>query len=99
MATQRANHLLNQLNNRIDAKDTEKAKRLAEKARKQQQRLQEERVNNRFERDEQLLLRMADKNKTREERHDPEKLRQRKYTPLQRQMLRGRGRQNERSFA
>ena len=96
MATKRANFLLNSINNRIDELDTDKEKRLAEKERKQQQRTQEERIKNRVERDEQLLLRMSDK--TREERQDKEKLRQRKYTPLQRQMVHGRGRQYERSY-
>lgn len=96
MATKRANFLLNSINSRIDELDTDKEKRLAEKERKQQQRTQEERIKNRVERDEQLLLRMSDK--TREERQDKEKLRQRKYTPLQRQMVHGRGRQYERSY-
>ena len=99
MTTKRANFLLNSINGRIDEMDTDKQKRLEEKERKQQQRVQEERVKSRLERDEQLLLRMADKNKTREERQDKDKLHQRKYTPLQRQMVHGRGRQNERSYS
>lgn len=95
MVTKRADFLLNNLNNRIDKLDTDKEKRLEEKKQKEQQRALEANAKSKLERDEQLFMRMSN---AREERQDKEKLRQRKYTPLQRQMIHGRGRQREHSY-